>query len=358
MLQDSKSYILAKSANKSSSNKLNKYKQEIILMFGIVLFIVGTIFQAKLQNFMNGWQGVIAQLQVMISIILVASVPRKGYIVALVLNISLSVIVTLQVIVNSNRMAIPGMLIPIVTLIIISVIELYSSQIKAKANQIIEERSKSTKQILELQEVSIMAMSALAETRDHETGRHIQRTKLYVKVLANYLYNHGRYQDELNDSNIELIIASAPLHDIGKVGIPDSILLKPGKLTDEEFELIKTHTQLGYEAILKAEKLMGKTDTFFKFAQEIVLYHHERWDGEGYLKGLKGENIPLSARIMAVADMYDALTSKRVYKDIHSHEDAHSTIVGESGKRFDPEIIKAFISCHKEFEKIADEYRE
>lgn len=358
MISNKEKYGVIDFYDTEDTNFITKHLEEIILILGIVLFVIATIIQAKVQDFANGWQGMIAQFQVMISVFLVVFVPKKGYYAALFLNVILSVVVTLQVIVANNTSALPGIVIPVSTIVIVSIIELYGSRIRQKANEIIEERAKRSEEILELQDVSIMAMAALAETRDHETGRHIQRTKLYVKVLAQYLFNENKFPETLTEENIEIMIASAPLHDIGKVGIPDAILLKPGKLTDEEFDVIKEHTRMGYDAIMKAEKLMGKSETFLKYAREIVLYHHERWDGKGYLAGLKGENIPLSARIMSVADMYDALTSKRVYKEVHKHKEALTTIKEESGVRFDPEIVKAFVACNEEFEEISKMYRE
>lgn len=358
MLPNNQTSSLINSVNAEKQSIVNKYREEIILCIGIVLFIIATVLQAKNQNMANGWQGIIAQFQVMISVFLVVYVPKKGYFLALFMNITLSVVVTLQVVVASNSLALPGIIIPISTIVIISIIELYGSRLTQKAEEFIEEKVRSNSEMLELQEVSIMAMATLAETRNHESGLHIQRTKLYVRILAEYLLHQHKYSETLNKRSIELIIASAPLHDIGKVGIPDSILLKPGKLTQDEYEMIKQHTYMGYEAITKAEKLMGKTDTFLKVAREIMLYHHERWDGLGYLAGLKGENIPLSARIMSVADMYDALTSKRVYKEVFEHKKALTIINEESGKRFDPEIVKAFVASQEAFEEIAMKYRE
>lgn len=353
-----KSKTLLETYNEIEEPRKFKYKDELILALGLIAFIGATIYQARYSKDNSGWQGVVAQLQVMVSVFMVLYVPKKGYMVVLMMNVLQSIMVTFQVTIGGNTRALPGIFIPVCTIVIVSIIELFSSRLVAKAEEVIEEQKKRTEDILELQEVSIMAMAALAETRDHETGKHIQRTKNYVKILAYYLYEHGKYSEELDLGNIELIIASAPLHDIGKVGIPDSILLKPGKLTEEEFDEIKKHTIMGYEAIMKAEKLMGKSDTFLKYAQSIVLSHHERWDGLGYMHQLRGEDIPLAARIMSLADMYDALTSKRVYKEIHPHEDAYETIVEESGKRFDPEVVKAFVACHEEFEAIAKQYRE
>lgn len=220
------------------------------------------------------------------------------------------------------------------------------------------EISRRIKEISLIQEVSIMSMAALAEIRDNDTGNHIQRTKLYIEVLATQLSRLPRYSGTLNRETIDLITTSAPLHDIGKVGIPDHILLKPGSLTREEFETMKTHTILGKEAILRAEELMGKPETFFRYAKEIVYSHHEKWDGSGYPEGLAGEGIPLSARLMAIADVYDALTSKRVYKDAMSHEQAVKIIEGDAGRHFDPEMVRVFLKSQTRFREIASLFQE
>ncbi|BCG58626.1 response regulator [Paenibacillus sp. URB8-2] len=219
------------------------------------------------------------------------------------------------------------------------------------------EISRRIKEISLIQEVSIMSMAALAEIRDIDTGNHIQRTKLYIEELANQLSRTSKYSEYLCQESVDLIAASAPLHDIGKVGIPDHILLKPGPLTREEFEIMKTHTTLGKEAILRAEQLMNKTETFFRFAKEIVYSHHEKWDGTGYPEGLAGENIPLSARLMAVADVYDALTSERVYKGAMSHEQAVAIITGDAGRHFDPDIVQIFLKCQFKFREISGMYQ-
>lgn len=224
-------------------------------------------------------------------------------------------------------------------------------------NEFLEaEISRRIKEISLIQEVSVMAMAALAEMRDSETGNHIQRTKLYVEELAIQLSRTEKYAEVLNPELISLIVTSAPLHDIGKVGIPDHILLKPGALTHEEFEVMKTHTTLGREAILRAERVMDKPETFLRFAKEIVYYHHEKWNGTGYPERIAGEQIPLSARLMAVADVYDALTSKRVYKDAMPHEQAVDIIVGDAGVHFDPDIVQVFVKNKHKFKEIADRY--
>ncbi|MFD1773703.1 response regulator [Paenibacillus rhizophilus] len=219
------------------------------------------------------------------------------------------------------------------------------------------EISRRIKEISLIQEVSIMSMAALAEIRDIDTGNHIQRTKLYIEELANQLSRTPKYSEYLCQESVDLIAASAPLHDIGKVGIPDHILLKPGPLTREEFEIMKTHTTLGKEAILRAEQLMNKTETFFRYAKEIVYSHHEKWDGTGYPEGLSGENIPLSARLMAVADVYDALTSERVYKGAMSHEQAVAIITEDAGRHFDPDIVQVFLKCQFKFREISGMYQ-
>ena len=165
------------------------------------------------------------------------------------------------------------------------------------------EVAKRTREVMAIQDVTILAMASLAETRDTDTGNHIRRTQFYVKALAQHLATHPKYAAQLTDSYIQMLFKSAPLHDIGKVGIPDRILLKPGKLEPEEFELMKTHTTLGWDAIEHAEKQLGTEVDFLSTAKEIALFHHEKWNGAGYPQGLAGDAIPLSARLMAVAEM-------------------------------------------------------
>lgn len=231
-----------------------------------------------------------------------------------------------------------------------------SDFLKSK-NQYLEfEVSRRTKETSLIQEVSIMAMVTLAETRDSETGAHIQRTKLYVRQLCEQLAKNPKNHRTLTRGNIDLIVVSAPLHDIGKVGIPDSILLKPAKLTPDEFAIMKTHTTLGRDSIAKAEQLMGGGVTFLRYPKEIVYSHHEKWDGTGYPLGLAGADIPFPARIVALADVYDALTSQRVYKLPVSHEEAVKIIKDEAGKHFDPEIVEAFEAVHESFHEICERY--
>jgi response regulator RpfG family c-di-GMP phosphodiesterase len=198
----------------------------------------------------------------------------------------------------------------------------------------------------------ILAMASLAETRDHETGNHIRRTQHYVRALAEAMRQQEPYKATLDDELIDLLYKSAPLHDIGKVGIPDSILLKPGKLDKSEFEVMKTHAEIGQAAIETAESYMGSTTPFLSLAKEIAYTHHEKWNGTGYPRGLKGEEIPIAGRIMAIADVYDALVSERIYKAAMPHEQAVDLIASESGTHFDPDIVEVFIKIAPIFKDI------
>jgi PAS domain S-box-containing protein len=203
------------------------------------------------------------------------------------------------------------------------------------------------------QEATISSMAILAEYRDPETGYHIQRTKLYVKLLLEKSEDKFRFSPEI----AELIWHSAPLHDIGKVGIPDNILLKPGKLTAEEFELMKKHTLIGGDTIRRTEKILGEV-SFLNFAREITEFHHEKWNGSGYPHGLKENKIPLSARIMAIADVYDALVTRRPYKNPIPHNDAVEIIRKDSGIHFDPQLVDIFDKNSGDFDKIANQFKD
>jgi len=229
--------------------------------------------------------------------------------------------------------------------------------LKDKNDFLEKEVDKRTTEVVALQDVTIHAMASLAETRDNETGNHIRRTQHYVKLLAEHLRHHSRFSYFLNnDENIELLFKSAPLHDIGKVGIPDRILLKPGRFEGNEFEIMKTHTTLGKEAIEQAEQELGITLPFLKYAKEIAYSHQEKWDGSGYPEGLSGEDIPISARLMALADVYDALISRRVYKEGMSHDKAVAIIQEGRGSHFDPDIVDAFLEIQTDFETVASRY--
>jgi len=225
-------------------------------------------------------------------------------------------------------------------------------------NEFLEaEVQKRTAEVMAIQDVTIHAMASLAETRDSDTGNHIRRTQHYMKLLANKLRLHPRFSHFLNsDKTIEHLFKSAPLHDIGKVGIPDRILLKPGRFEPDEFEIMKTHTTLGRDAIMQAEQELGIEMPFLKLAKEIAYGHQEKWDGSGYPEGLSGDDIPISARLMAVADVYDALISRRVYKAGMPHEKAVQIMQEGKGAHFDPDIIDAFLELQDEFRMIALAY--
>jgi putative two-component system response regulator len=230
--------------------------------------------------------------------------------------------------------------------------------LKYKSEFLEREVQRRTREVTMIQEVTIRALASLAETRDNDTGNHILRTQHYVKLLAQKLARHPRFAAFLTEGTIDLLFKSAPLHDIGKIGIPDRILLKAGKLTPDEFEIMKMHTTLGGNAIANAEAAIGEEIGFLRYAKEIAYSHQEWWDGSGYPKGLKGDEIPISARLMAVADVYDALINKRVYKRAISHEEAVQVIREGRGTHFDPDIVDAFLGCADGIREIANRYKE
>lgn len=207
-----------------------------------------------------------------------------------------------------------------------------------------------------IQQVSIRALAHLAEIRDPETGNHILRTQGYVRLLANALASHPRFIDTLTPRYIDLLSRSAPLHDIGKVGIPDHVLLKPAKLTVEEWEVMRTHAKLGSDAIEEAERDIEQPLAFLTLAKEIAHWHHEKWDGSGYPDGLRGDEIPLSARLMALADVFDALINVRVYKAAMPYDEARALILSGTGQHFDPDVVTAFDNHFDQFVAIAERY--
>ena len=204
-----------------------------------------------------------------------------------------------------------------------------------------------------MQSGMITFMAEVVENRDDNTGGHIKRTAGYVEIIAKELKKRGVYSDILTDRYMEDMIISAPLHDIGKIHIPDAVLNKPGKLTDEEFEIMKTHTKAGEELLVHAKDELGESE-YLNMALEMAAYHHEKWNGKGYPYGISGEEIPLCARIMAVADVFDALTSKRCYKSAMPLEKAYSIIKEGSGTHFDPEVVDAFFAASEEIEKMVE----
>ena len=215
-----------------------------------------------------------------------------------------------------------------------------------------------TREIERMQDAIILAMASLAETRDNETGNHIRRTQRYVRVLAETLAADPRFAPALTPENIALLEKSAPLHDLGKVGVRDDVLLKPGRLTPEEFDHMKTHATIGRDVIESVERQTGTSSPFLSYAKQIAYSHHEKWDGSGYPEGLSGDAIPLPARLMAVADVYDALISERVYKKAMPHAEAIEIIRAGRGRHFDPDVIDAFETVADRFHAIAEAFRD
>lgn len=223
-------------------------------------------------------------------------------------------------------------------------LEEYNCQLEAMVDEKVREISES-------QMATIFALVKLSESRDDETGQHIERTASFCKLLASKAKQHPNYSDKIDEKFIETIYKASPLHDIGKVGIPDAILLKPGRLTDEEFAVMKQHVMIGYRTLADIGKLYEKNE-FLKMGMEITKNHHEKWNGSGYLSGISGEDIPVSARIMALADVYDALRSKRVYKEAYSHEKSRDIIISSKGTHFDPVLVDLFVESEKDFEQL------
>ncbi len=232
--------------------------------------------------------------------------------------------------------------------------EAINEQHQARLKRLVLER---TSELAATQEATILSMACLAEYRDPETGAHIKRTQNYVRVLAEHLRGHASFREFFDDETIEILFKSAPLHDIGKVGIADAILLKTGKLTDDEFKQMKLHPAYGRDAIMAAEQKLG-TNSFLRFAREIAYSHHEKWDGTGYPEGLIGDAIPICGRLMAIADVYDALISRRCYKPPFAHSVAVGIIRDGRGAHFDPVMVDAFLELEDVFRHIALQYAE
>ncbi|MBX3415271.1 MAG: response regulator [Pirellulales bacterium] len=209
---------------------------------------------------------------------------------------------------------------------------------------------------LETREVALFALAKLAESRDSDTGAHLERVQCYSRVLAQELAQLEKHRAAIDAEFIRLIYLTSPLHDIGKVGIPDGVLLKPGRLSDREFEIMKSHATIGARTLEAALEKFPEAK-FLVMARDIAAAHHERYDGHGYPLGLAGDRIPLAARIVTVADVYDALTSRRVYKDAMQHEVARSIIIEESGSHFDPDVVDAFLAREAEFVAIRERFQ-
>lgn len=223
-----------------------------------------------------------------------------------------------------------------------------------KLEEIVREK---TSELEITRDAMVESMGLLAENRHLETGSHIKRTMKYVRLLADKLKDHPKFKNFLSNDVIEYIEKTAPLHDIGKVGVPDSILLKPGKLTTKEFREMQKHARIGRNALSYSDPRL-ESNLFLRFAKEMAYTHHEKWDGTGYPQGLKGDDIPVSGRLMAVADVYDALTTKRVYKSAQTHAQAIEEIRKSSGTAFDPEIVDVFLQYEQDFYRIAREFKD
>lgn len=223
-----------------------------------------------------------------------------------------------------------------------------------KLEQMVVDR---TEKIEKTKDTIIKSMGVMAEFRDPETGAHIQRTQHYLLELSNYLKDNDKYKSYLTEDAIKSMFKSAPLHDVGKVGVPDSILLKPGPLTDDEFTLMKEHAVYGKMAIDRIREDLPD-ESFISYAHDIAFTHHEKWDGSGYPSGLSGEDIPICGRVMAVADVYDALVSKRVYKPPFPHDKVKKIILEGRGKHFDPDMVDAFIALEEKFINISLRYKD
>jgi putative two-component system response regulator len=218
-------------------------------------------------------------------------------------------------------------------------------------------RHELEKQVAKSRDLTIFAVAKLAESRDPETGAHLERVRNYSRLLAQNLADHGEFPAEITPQFVHLIYLTSPLHDIGKVGIPDSVLRKPGKLSEREMEIMKTHAQIG-AATLDAAAVQFPGVQFLEMGRDIAAAHHERFDGTGYPHKMSGEMIPLAARIVAVADVYDALTTKRVYKPAYSHDAANAIIEQASGSQFDARVVQAFTRCQVQFIQILQRYSE
>ena len=206
------------------------------------------------------------------------------------------------------------------------------------------------------QRLMIQTLLSLTEVRDAETGRHSRRTQLYARLLAEQLSRHPDFREYLTPERIDLLSSLAPLHDIGKVGIPDHILNKPGALTSDELKEMRKHPTLGREVILKAEQRVDvRDDATLAMAKDIVYTHHERWDGTGYPQGLRGSNIPIAGRVMAIVDVYDAAVGRSLYRPAISHEDAVQLITSGKGSHFDPAVVEAFVAIAPAIRTVAQE---
>jgi putative two-component system response regulator len=232
----------------------------------------------------------------------------------------------------------------------------YQNRLNEYAHNLEKLVDERTRDLRETQDVISFALARLAESRDPETGDHLERMSRYSAVLAVQLIGHDGFENIIDVNFATTLQKVAVLHDIGKVGIPDHILLKPGKLTDEEFDIMKTHSTLGGDTLRDALNALRKPVDYLQIARDVAYFHHEKWNGMGYPKGLKGNDIPLSARIVALADVYDALRSKRVYKPAFSHEKAKQIICEERNRHFQSEIVDSFLANEQQFIEISERF--
>jgi len=235
----------------------------------------------------------------------------------------------------------------------------WSDELRDRNDWLRRELETRLAQLDRLRDATMFVMVSFAEFRDEDTGNHVKRTQEYVRTLGRWLARNGRESVRLSAQQIDEMARSAPLHDIGKVAIPDNILLKPGPLTAEEFEVMKRHTVLGWDMLRRAaDRMDGDGQSMLRYGLEIARHHHEKWNGRGYPDGLAGDAIPLSARLMAAADVYDALISRRPYKDPMSHEQAVGFVEQGAGAHFDPEVAQALVSTQDELREIARKWQD
>ncbi len=235
-------------------------------------------------------------------------------------------------------------------------IKKYNDLLRNRNHWLEEEVSRRISELNRMQEATIHVITSLAEFRDEETGNHVRRTQEYIRLIAENLQKLPEHAEYLTAARTAQIVTSAPMHDVGKIAIPDSVLLKPGRLTAEEFEIMKLHTIRGYEILSQAKKNLGETGGFLEIAQQIARSHHEKWDGSGYPDGLVRADIPLAARMMAVADVYDAVRSERPYKKAQSHEQAITILRESRGSHFDSQIVDVFLACDVQVQNIRHQW--
>ncbi|MDR1854353.1 MAG: response regulator [Azoarcus sp.] len=228
--------------------------------------------------------------------------------------------------------------------------------VRDRAEQMVGDITRRTREVLVGQGVALMTMAALTEARDGHGGYHLARTQNYVRILASMLKIHPRHRDEFDDNAIDMLYKSAPLHDLGMIAVPNEILAKPGPLDDAEREIVRRHPEFGFQALLRQEEMSGGEREILAYAKQIIYSHHEKWNGSGYPQGLAGEAIPIAARLMALADAYDALTGGRVYRAAVGHEEAGKIIVASSGSHFDPDVVAAFVAREREFAEVAQRF--